>query len=155
MNAQKRVSDMTAECALLMTAAASAAIGSIIGHPDMAAIAGGMLAAVFGLMDAAEKQRSLAAKVKIVLGTAFFGSALPGATLWAFRYMEWTSVQAKDIPWHVWGLAGCMFGAVGWILAWGFVQAVEDGKGGMIRRTMRYILPKWMTETEPGKPKRK
>jgi hypothetical protein len=149
------IPDMTAEGTLLAISALSAIVGGASGNPDMASVAGAMFAAFLALMEALGKERSISQRVKIVVGTGGLGSVLPIATHWFCHWKGWFTVPAQDIPWPVWGLAGFFSGAIGWVLAWTLIQMVTDNAGGLVRRGMRKILPSWMIESTPGKPKKK
>ena len=142
--------DMNAEVALLTVSGVSAMIGGAIGHPDMASVAGAMLAAAIALMEAVDKNRSLAQRIKIVLGTGGIGAAAPNAALWFCKVQGWANLDATSIPWHVWGLAGFLSGAIGWVLVWAAIELASARSESIVKKAADKLLPKWMTESKSG-----
>lgn len=133
--------EMIPEAAALGGVALAATFLSMGGDPTVLAIPGAMLAAVVALLKATQEKRQWTDKGIVVIGTSIVGATLPSAA----AHLMWPQWLEK-LTWHVFLLAGFLFGIVGWMLVWPVILALDSrrekiAKVAIAQFSRKYGLP--------------
>lgn len=112
--------DMTAELFMIGGISIAATYLAAGGDISILSIPGAMLAALVALLKATQERRQWTDKGIVVIGTSVIGSTLPSGLI----HVIWPDWVVK-LTWHVFLLAGFLFGLVGWMLGWAIILALD------------------------------
>lgn len=140
---EQEENDMTAELFMIGGISIAATYFAAGGDISILSIPGAMLAALVALLKATQERRPWTDKGIVVIGTSVFGSTLPSGII-NFFWPDWLA----KLTWHVFLLAGFVFGLVGWMLGWAIVLAIDARRDRIAKKVVGVGERRFVGDTE-------